>query len=80
MTKKERLDFLMSLSRPNVKRVSGFGYEPDYFYVEIDPDTIIRVSAVDGTILKYQNPVWDEHEEIDSDDIDTKLETLRSSE
>ena len=77
MTKKERLDFLMSLSLPNVKRVHGFGYEPDYFYVEIDPDTIIRVSAVDGTILEYRNPAWNEHEQINSAEIDTKLETLR---
>ena len=77
MTKKERLDFLMSLSRPNVKRVLGFGNEPDFFDVEIDPDTIIQVSAVDGSILKYQNPVWNTHEHISSADIDTKLETLR---
>lgn len=80
MTNQERLDFLLSLERPNVKRVFGFGNDPDYFDVEIDHETIIQVSAVSGEVLRYEHPAGNWHDEIDVPDIDTKLETLRSSE
>ena len=77
MTNQERLDFLLSLEKPNIKRVLGFGDEPDYFDVEIDPDTIILVSAIDGKVTGYENPAGNWHEEIPVSEIDTKLETLR---
>lgn len=79
MDNAQRLEFVSNLTLPNVKRVFGFGVEPDHYDIVVDHETIVKVSAIDGEVFFYQHPFGNyiDKEDIDVAEVDKALDKLR---
>lgn len=68
---KTRLELVKQVPHKLVTR----DVDPRYYYVETD-EAFIEISAVDGTVLRYESPFGEVHELIDEYEVDDKLREL----